>query len=76
MTNKNKHVHKDFPDAFSEEHPGVKLYNNYTHKYKRLTKTEQAFAKISNAPVYRDYVHAMTYGHQIYNQELVNGGKL
>lgn len=71
-----KNTQNEDLNVYNEEHPGVKKYKEYIHKYKRMTETEQAWAKLSGAPVYRDYLHAQKFGHQIYNQELVNGGKL
>ena len=63
---------KDWP----EENPGHKLYREYTENYISLTKNEQAFAKIACSQVYKDYINAQTYGIQIRNQEILNGGKL
>jgi len=60
-------------NVYNEEHPGVKKFREYTEKYKSLSETDQAIAKLSQAPVYMDYINAMTYGHHIYNQELING---
>ena len=62
--------------AWLEENPGHKLYREYTENYNSLTKSEQAFAKIACSQVYKDYINAQTFGIQIYNQELINGGKL
>ena len=63
-------------DPFGKEHPGRTLYTEYVYKYKRLTKEQQAWAKLSESHVYRDYIHAEQFGHHIYNQEINNGGKL
>ena len=62
-------------DTYNEEHPGVSKYKEYIHKYKRMSKTDQAFAKLRHAPVYRDYILAQKYGIQIHNYELTTRGK-